>query len=145
MSAIILPSGNGDESSALPPPNKEAKLNLKSEDGESAAAEGVHANLGDLSAFQVDEIVHNNTNRKTVCLRGTFESQPGAALILLEKSAFAEENFLGDAAAGGYFHAEKDTLQKVFHNDIYGNYEYYPQLKLNCMCLVNIKLLSLLF
>lgn len=88
--------------------------------------ESVHINLNNLSAFKVDKILSNNTNRKTVCLQGTFEALEGVGVIVLEKTAFEEDN-LKD---GDYF-ANSSSLKKQFHNDIYGNYEYFPQVELN--------------
>lgn len=113
-----------DSTDGCPTPKKQ-KLEIEPEKCKS----DVHDTLVDLSTFKLEKVLHNNTNRKTVCLRGTFESKAGDALVLLEKTAFAEENLKPDS---DYF-TEKSSLQKVFHNDIYGNYNYFPQIKLNCM------------
>lgn len=91
--------------------------------------EYVHDDIKDLSEFKLDKIINNNTNRKSVCLKGTFASKTGDALVLLEKTAFAEESLLKD---NSYF--SKDcSLEKIFHNDIYGDYRYFPKVELNGM------------
>lgn len=105
-------------------PAKKQKLQENSE----KCKDGIHETLADLSAFQLEKILHNNTNRKTVCLKGKFASKNGDALVLLEKTAFAEENLKEDS---GFF-TKYSSLEKVFHNDIYGNYNYFPQISLNC-------------
>lgn len=101
----------------------------KLEDNSEKCKDGVHESLIDLSTFKLEKILHNNTNRKTVCLKGKFDSKNGDALILLEKTAFAEENLKEDS---DYF-TKNSSLEKVFHNDIYGNYNYFPKINLNCM------------
>ncbi|GJQ79703.1 hypothetical protein Trydic_g5850 [Trypoxylus dichotomus] len=68
-----------------------------------------------------------NRNHKTVCLQGTFSNADGAGLVILEKTAFEEDNL---KCSSDYF-STSSYLKKVFHNDIYGNYEYYPVLELN--------------
>lgn len=97
--------------------------------------ESVHESLNDLGGFVPQKVLHNNTVRKTVCLQGSFEDK--TAVVLLEKTAFAEENLGKD---GEYF-SEKSALKKVFHNDIYGNYELFPKPELNGMFLTIICIL----
>ncbi|RZB40637.1 m7GpppX diphosphatase [Asbolus verrucosus] len=94
---------------------------------EEKCRDAVHETLIDLSTFKLEKILHNNTNRKTVCLKGKFDSKNGDALVLLEKTAFAEENLTENSE---YF-TKNSLLEKVFHNDIYGNYNYFPQINLN--------------
>lgn len=103
---------------------KRPKLNTSSEEKQ----QDVHSNIKDLSTFKVDKILNNNTKAKLVCLQGTFSNADGAALVLLEKTAFEEENLKSDSQ---YF-SSSSCLKKIFHNDIYGNYEYYPDIQLNC-------------
>ncbi|KAI4469781.1 histidine triad hit protein member [Holotrichia oblita] len=88
----------------------------------------VHSNIEDLSSFKLEKILNNNTRSKIVCLQGTFSDADGAGLVILEKSAFEEENLKCNSE---YF-STSSHLKKVFHNDIYGNYEYYPVSQLNC-------------
>ncbi|XP_044270017.1 zinc finger protein 271-like [Tribolium madens] len=104
-------------------PSKKPKLDENSE----KCKDGIHETLADLSTFQLEKVLHNNTNRKTVCLKGKFASKNGDALVLLEKTAFAEENLKEDS---DYF-TKYSSLEKVFHNDIYGNYNYFPKINLN--------------
>ncbi|KAI4469778.1 histidine triad hit protein member [Holotrichia oblita] len=87
----------------------------------------VHSNIEDLSSFKLEKILNNNTRSKIVCLQGTFSDADGAGLVILEKSAFEEENLKCNSE---YF-STSSHLKKVFHNDIYGNYEYYPVSQLN--------------
>lgn len=105
-----------------PPPKKQ-----KFEEKPETCKNGIHESLVDLSSFQLEKVLHNNTNRKTVCLKGKFASKHGEALVLLEKTAFAEENLKQDS---DYF-TKSSALEKVFHNDIYGNYNYFPKVNLN--------------
>lgn len=95
---------------------------------ENSCEVSVHRGLTDLSTFKFEKVLSNNTNRKTVCLQGSFESSDGVGIILLEKTAFEEGDFKEDS---DYFSASS-SLKKLFHNDIYGNYEYFPKLELNC-------------
>ncbi|XP_066152061.1 m7GpppX diphosphatase [Euwallacea fornicatus] len=113
MAAVEV--GNGD---AIP--NKRQKLDENSSDS-------IHCSLKDLSAFKLKTVLHNNTTRKTVCLQGTFESTEGNALVILEKTAFAGENLVPESE---YF-TERSLLSKVFHNDAYGDYKYFPVPELN--------------
>ncbi|KAL0859801.1 hypothetical protein ABMA27_010145 [Loxostege sticticalis] len=87
---------------------------------------GVSDNQLELKDFLPEKILNNNTNRKTVCIKGTFKGKSGVALILFEKNAFKEED-LNDK---GYFSADTE-LQTFFQNDIYGNYECFPRPTLN--------------
>ncbi|KAJ8910853.1 hypothetical protein NQ315_015589, partial [Exocentrus adspersus] len=87
----------------------------------------IHETIKDLSGFKLKNILQNNTNRKTVYLCGSFESKEGDAVVILEKTPFAEENLNTDS---DYF-TEKSYLEKVFQNDIYGDYKYFPTNELN--------------
>lgn len=93
-----------------------------------SAEESVLNQLSDLSTFKFEKVLSNNTNRKVVCLQGSFESADGVGIVVLEKSAFEEGDFTEDSE---YFD-EESSLKKLFHNDIYGNYEYFPKVELNC-------------
>lgn len=74
----------------------------------------------DLSKFQADRILSNNTERKTVCVIGKFPelSEEDQAIIILEKSAFTEEQILSADVQKNFF--QFVTLNKEFVNDIYG-------------------------
>lgn len=87
---------------------------------------GVHDNQLELKDFELEKILNNNSNRKTVCVQGKFKDKSGVALIVLEKNAFTE----GDLDNQGYFSADTE-LKTFFQNDIYGNYECYPRPSLN--------------
>lgn len=102
---------------------------VKCEECTENGTENIHNSLHDLSSFKVKKILSNNTNRKVVCLEGSFDCKEGVGLIVLEKNAFKEEDFTKDRS--DYF-TDKSVLKKEFHNDIYGNYEYYPKVEVNC-------------
>lgn len=87
----------------------------------------LHANIKDLSDFEVTKILSNNTKAKSVCLQGTFKSSEGVGIVLLEKTAFEEETLRNE----GEFFTKESALKKIFDNDIYGNYEYFPKPELN--------------
>lgn len=99
-------------------------------DRENTSEESVHNHLSDLSTFKFEKVLSNNTNRKTICLQGSFGSSDGVGIVFLEKTAFQETYFKEESE---YFNANS-SLKKLFHNDIYGNYEYFPKLELNCKC-----------
>ncbi|KAB0792467.1 hypothetical protein PPYR_14426 [Photinus pyralis] len=87
----------------------------------------IHESLNNLTEFKLEKILYNNTNRKSICLQGVFHNSKEPALVLLEKTGFTETNFNGDSE----FFTEKSSLKQIFHNDIYGNYEFLPKLELN--------------
>lgn len=78
----------------------------------------------DLSKFQADRILSNNTERKTVCVIGKFPelSEEDQAIIILEKSAFTEEQILSADVQKNFF--QFVTLNKEFVNDIYGKWVF---------------------
>lgn len=86
--------------------------------------ENIHSNIKDLTGFEIKSILHNNTNRKIVSLRGNFKTKKGEAIVILEKSAFSTDNLNDSSSLNG-------ELEKVFHNDIYGNYKLLPTTVLN--------------
>lgn len=100
---------------------------LKIENNTSENDDSVHDKLADLSTFKTDTILSNNTNAKRVCLKGSFTGKNGVALVILEKTAFAENDLTNDSK---YF-ADDCFLRKEFSNDIYGNYQFYPNVELN--------------
>ncbi|KAK9885954.1 hypothetical protein WA026_013830 [Henosepilachna vigintioctopunctata] len=83
----------------------------------------------DLSKFRLDKILNNNSSRKVVSLKGNFEGSSGDAVVILEKTTFSEDTLRSES---DYFN-EKSYLQKVFHNDIYGNYHFFPKIELNAV------------
>lgn len=122
MSSINLTESTSEET----PEQEETKLKLK---------ESIHDNLGHLSGFKLKEILQNSTNRKAIFLKGSFEFEEGEAVVILEKSAFSEENFLN--GSGDYFPG-KNHLEKIFQNDIYGDYNYITDSALNSKLFVQI-------
>lgn len=96
----------------------------------------------DLSKFQLKEILNNNSGRKTVCCLGHFTdlSESDEALIIFEKSAFAMKHLGGgteeqdtnndNSSNTGYF-SSLSELRESFVNDIYGNFECFPNPEIN--------------
>lgn len=84
-----------------------------------------------LANFQVDRLLSNNTNRKTVSILGHFSdgSADESAIVVLEKKAFTETALQDDK----YF-SRIVRCDEQFVNDIYGNYEVVPDVELNSEC-----------
>jgi hypothetical protein len=78
--------------------------------------------LNDFSEFQQKRILSDNSQRKTICIEGTFKNRPETAIVLLEKKPFNEEE-LKNAFGSNC------VLYKEFSNDIYGFYECFPNVK----------------
>lgn len=90
--------------------------------------DSVYENINDLSTFKVGEILNNNTRGKTVCLQGSFHNSTENSLVILEKTAFDVKNLIQESE----FFTKDSYLTKVFHNDVYGNFELFPKVELNC-------------
>lgn len=95
---------------------------------------GVNGNQLELKDFELEKILNNNTNRKTVCVQGKFKDKSGVALIIFEKNAFKED----DLDNRGYFSVDTE-LKTFFENDIYGNYECFPRPSLTGELLSNLQ------
>lgn len=108
------------QSDVLEPPC--AKKIKKDDQNENGVAESVL----ELKDFVPSKILNNNTNRKTVCIQGNFKDKSGVALVILEKNAFKEE----ELDSKGYF-SDESGLKTYFQNDIYGNFECYPNPSIN--------------
>lgn len=85
----------------------------------------------DLKKFKLSKILSNNTNRKTVVLLGAFPdlSEDDLALVILEKSAFTEENVSTENDKNYFLNFQKVDNDLV--NNIYGSYRCYPNGDLN--------------
>ncbi|XP_013134406.1 PREDICTED: m7GpppX diphosphatase [Papilio polytes] len=114
-----MSDANSENDVLGPPCLKKIKIVEQNENG----VDGIQLELKD---FIPVKILNNNTNRKTVCIQGTFKDKTGVALVLLEKNAFKEE----DLDAKGYF-SEDTKLRTFFQNDIYGNFECFPRSEIN--------------
>lgn len=88
----------------------------------------IHNSLTHLSSFKLKDILQNSTNRKAVFLRGAFDSKEGDAIVILEKTAFSEENLLNGSEE--YFPGN-NHLEQIFQNDIYGDYKFVTDSELN--------------
>ena len=92
----------------------------------------------DLTKFFLESVLTNNTKSKSVCLLGSFKhlSETDQAIIILEKTAFTQENLSGDQS---YFSALSE-FKETFVNDIYGNFQCFPNPDINS----NYKILFIL-
>ncbi|XP_076758322.1 decapping enzyme, scavenger [Xylocopa sonorina] len=73
------------------------------------------------SIFNTKRVLQNNCTRKQICIEGDFKGYEGSAVIVLEKKNFPDD----EQSLKEFFH--KDTvLQKLYSNDVYGNYECFP-------------------
>ncbi|XP_063236160.1 m7GpppX diphosphatase [Bacillus rossius redtenbacheri] len=86
--------------------------------------ESVHNTLESFTGFVQKRVLSSNSDRKTVCLEGTFDEKTGSAIVVLEKEPFDVDNLQ-------LFLDSESVLKKVFSNDIYGNYEYFPRQQYN--------------
>jgi Scavenger mRNA decapping enzyme (DcpS) N-terminal len=80
------------------------------------------------SDFKPDRILSNNTSRKTITIVGKFPSlsTENQAIILLEKSAFTEEN----TSAGGIFAVDTEFKEEFVNvSNLEG---HWPCLTANC-------------
>lgn len=98
----------------------------------------IHENLPDLSDFKSEAILTNNTRSKSICLKGTFSGKDGVGIVLLEKTAFTEN----DLTDGKNYLSPDCYLKKDFSNDIYGNYQFFPKAELNGKFICDITLQS---
>lgn len=96
----------------------------------------------DLSKFVLDRVLSNATSRKMISCLGRFSdrgSPTDRAIVILEKSAFAEADLVqcptadGRVDAGAYFSSSTQLLE-LFVNDIYGNFECFPSPGINRNC-----------
>lgn len=114
-----MSDGNREADDSDSPNCKKKKIDNENENG-------VSENQLELKDFIVENILNNNTNRKTVCLQGRFKNKSGVALVILEKNAFKEE----ELDESGYFSVDTE-LRTFFQNDIYGNFECFPRSAIN--------------
>lgn len=108
-------SNDGDECS----PAKKIKI-----EAENAVenVNDVHETEINLSTFEITRILQNNCLKKQVCVEGIFKGHEGSSVILFEK-----QNFSDDIPSLKKELFNTDTiLQKRYSNDIYGNYDCFP-------------------
>lgn len=111
-------------------PAKKAKIANKSADNNVS----IHENLPDLSNFKSETILCNNTKSKTICLKGSFSGKDGVGIVLLEKTAFTENDLTDEKK----YLSPDCYLKKDFSNDIYGNYQFFPKTEFNGKFICNI-------
>ncbi|KAJ9579719.1 hypothetical protein L9F63_004645 [Diploptera punctata] len=86
--------------------------------------ESIHSVLTNFGNFQQKRILSENSQRKIICVEGTFSDKEGSAIVLLEKKPFSEEILKNTLTA-------ESVVNKEFSNDIYGFYECFPKEKYN--------------
>nr|XP_023017169.1 m7GpppX diphosphatase-like isoform X2 [Leptinotarsa decemlineata] len=109
-----------DSGTLLSPEPKKIKLDTSEQSPQIVGT--VHGSITNLSSFHLKNVLLNNTIRKTICLRGSFEGKEGEAVVILEKTAFSEEHFKD----GRDYFTDESSLKESFQNDIYGEYKYFP-------------------
>jgi dihydroxyacid dehydratase/phosphogluconate dehydratase len=108
------------EGELVGPATKRKKVQSEHEEDDDS----LHVVLKDFSEFQQKRILSDNSQRKTICIEGSFNNREGKAIVFLEKKPFNEEilkNTLNSDC----------VLKKEFSNDIYGFYECFPSVKYN--------------
>ncbi|XP_069692375.1 m7GpppX diphosphatase [Periplaneta americana] len=105
-------------------PDESPKKKIKIQSDKQESNETIHTALRSFADFQQKRILSDNSQRKTICIEGSFSNKEGTAIVLLEKKPFNEEvlkkSLNSDCA-----------LTKEFSNDIYGCYECFPDVKYN--------------
>ncbi|XP_067007715.2 m7GpppX diphosphatase isoform X2 [Anabrus simplex] len=86
--------------------------------------DSIHSSLSDFSSFELQRVLNENAQRKTVFIQGSFKERKGQAIVILEKTPFDEKSIDGILSANS-------RLKRDFSNDIYGNYECYPEIQFN--------------
>lgn len=80
--------------------------------------------LENLSSFVVKRILSDNPDRKIVFVEGSFTDRDGSAVLILEKTAFAEKGVKALCSPDS-------TLSNTFANDVYTKYDCFVNSKLN--------------
>ena len=94
-------------------------------------AEVTYKNELKLNQFKLERILFNDSAKKTIGLLGKFENVSDAdqGIVILEKLAFAEENFTSNVQENSFL--KNANLEEIFRNDIYGNYFCFAKSELN--------------
>lgn len=105
--------------------------------------------LYDLSKFKTEKILQNNCTRKSACILGRFididsnDDNNNRALIILEKNAFTpqiigvndDDDHTDDKNDSDFsFFSVLSKLKTDFINDIYGNFQCFPNPDINSNC-----------
>lgn len=105
------------------PAAKKPKIDVENS---PANTDSVHDREITSSLFKPRRVLQNNGTRKQICLEGEFEGYQGPAVVVLEK-----KNFPNDEQSLQEFFGEDVALNKLYINDLYGNYECFPIKKQN--------------
>ena len=116
-----------DDSNIEERPLKVARI---SEDSSAFSSLSICESLTSFEGFKLTRVLKENPENKLIALEGTFNSSDSEtsvepAVILLEKTHFGESDL------HNILSSSKTSLEKVFCNDIYGNFSCYPPPELN--------------
>lgn len=103
------------------------KIKLDDKNGDKRKDEHDDNLVKTLSDFKLERILSNNSNRKTICIQGSFPGKDGIALLIFEKKSFTDTEFNND---DGYL-TGNSVLKCVFKNDVYYSYECFPDIMLS--------------
>ena len=93
--------------------------------------------LGRFEEFITEEILSEYSDKKFACVRGQFKHRDGAAVIILEKTPFTEADF-------NHILNEETGVVKTLDNDVYKNYNMYPDIKYNGMFVTHRSMLHVM-
>lgn len=96
------------------------KLKVDAENA-SEDVDNIHDTDICLCNFEVKKILQNNCLRKQVCVEGVFKGHKGSSVILFEKSQFSDDPL----SLQKQLFSKDTSIQKLYSNDIYGNYECF--------------------
>ncbi|XP_049774512.1 m7GpppX diphosphatase [Schistocerca cancellata] len=101
------------------PPTKVRKL-----DEIDGGSEGVCDESISFGDFKLSRVINENSQRKSVCVEGTFAGKEGIAVVLLEKRPFNEQSINGILSS-------HSSLKQEFINDVYASYTCLPSVQFN--------------
>lgn len=100
-------------------PKKKIKL---IENNESSAE--TLTDLCNLNNFAFKRVLSDRQETKSVFIEGNFNDKSASAILLLEKEPFEEKNLIT-------LFKEDNEQEKLFQNDIYSSFRYYPKSTFN--------------
>ncbi|XP_024943375.1 m7GpppX diphosphatase isoform X2 [Cephus cinctus] len=103
-------------------PSERKKIKL-AEEKNLKCTKSVHETLENLNDFEIKRILKNNNAKKYVCIEGSFKGRNSPAVVTLEKKEFSAD----DLETGAFM--KSVSLRKLHRNDIYGQYECFPNIE----------------
>lgn len=99
-------------------PQKKIKLNSNEQSCD------FDSNLTDLYNFTYKRVLSDHHETKSVFIEGSFNNKAGSAILILEKEPFEEKNLKT-------LFKEDNNQEKIFQNDIYSSFRYFPKATFN--------------